>query len=172
METYGESARGFSWSGLIDSRDLHRFEKQCCTTKGGSCSVSHPKQFSRCPPAQCSTCPAPFVDALAFVLSTSAREHPSSSLIRSCGDVGVASSLFPQFRTVRTKVATLRAILLQPVPSKLFTTVVLFVSHSKKFLHHRRLMRVQTTCLQAPKIDCTLSCVTLLILNTKLHENF
>ena len=85
------------------------------------------------------------VDALAFVLSTSAREQPSSSLIldsfwfRRCG---VASSLLPQSRTARTKATTSRAILLQPAPSKLFTTVVLFVSHSKKnSLHHRRLTR-------------------------------
>ena len=54
------------------------------------------------------------------------------------GRYGVARNLFPQSRTARTKVSTSRAILLQPVPSKLFTTVVLFVSHHKKnFLHHR-----------------------------------
>ena len=71
--------------GWIDSRDRHRFAKHCQTTKGGSCSVSHLKHFSRCPPSQCSTYLALFVDALAFVLSTSAREQPSCSLIRDSG---------------------------------------------------------------------------------------
>ena len=84
-----------------------------------------------------------FLDALAFVFSTSAREQPSSSLIRVWFGRGcVASSLFPESRTARTKAATSRAMLHQPVPSKLFTTVVLSVSHSEKnFLHHRRLTR-------------------------------
>ena len=71
--------------GWIDSRDRHRFAKHCSTTKGGSCSFSHSKHFSCCPPAQCPTYPVLFVDALAFVLSTSAREQPSSSLIRESG---------------------------------------------------------------------------------------
>ena len=68
--------------GWIDSRDRHRFEKHCFTTKSGNCSFLHSKHFSRCPPTQSSMYPALFVDALAFVLTTSASEQPSSSLIR------------------------------------------------------------------------------------------
>ena len=34
----------------IDSRDRHRCAKHCLTTKGGNCSSSHKKHFSRCPP--------------------------------------------------------------------------------------------------------------------------
>ena len=61
------------------------------------------------------------------------------------GRCGVACSLFPQSRTSHANVATSRAILLQPVPNKLFTTVALFVSHGKKnTVHHRRLTRLHT----------------------------
>ena len=54
--------------------------------------------FSRCPSAQCSTHPALFLDALAFVLSTSAR----TALFQSdtgfwFGRCGVAISLSPQY---------------------------------------------------------------------------
>ena len=63
-----------------------------------------------------------------------------------CARCGTASSVFPQGRTARAEVATSRAILLQAVPSQLFTTVLLFVSENKKnFLHHRRLTRLHTT---------------------------
>ena len=72
--------------GWIDSRDRHRFAKHCSTTKGGSCSFLAFEAFFALPtPAQCPTYPVLFVDALAFVLSTSAREQPSSSLIRESG---------------------------------------------------------------------------------------
>ena len=86
---YGDKWR--TRTGWIDSRDRHRFEKHCFTTKGGSCSFSHSKHFSRCPLTQCSTYLALFVDALAFRLSTSSREHPSSILIRESGVGDVVS---------------------------------------------------------------------------------
>ena len=67
------------------------------------------------------------------------------------GRCGVASSLFPQSRTTRGKVATSRTISLQPVPCKFFTFFVLFVSHSKKIsLHHRRLTRLQHDTFTEP----------------------
>ena len=69
----------------IDSRDLHRFERHCFTTKGDICSFLRSNHFSRCPPTQSSTYPTLFVDALAFLLSTGAREQASSSLIRDSG---------------------------------------------------------------------------------------
>ena len=68
--------------GWIDSRDRRRFAKQCSTTQGGHCSLSQSQRFSRCPPSQCSTYPALFVDALAFVLSTSAENSPPPEMIR------------------------------------------------------------------------------------------
>ena len=68
--------------GWIDSRNRHRFAKHCLTPKG---AFLLSRICSLCPPAQCSTYLALFVDALAFVLSTSARDQPFSRLMRDSG---------------------------------------------------------------------------------------
>ena len=89
-----------------------------------------------------------FVDAFTFVLSTSAREQPSSCLIRDSGlGDGVQRAVcYRSLELHAQRWPPFRAILLQPMPSKWFTTVVLVVSHSKKnVLHHRRLTRLHTT---------------------------
>ena len=141
--TNGKNELGFSWDGLTHEIDI-ALQKHCFTKKGGNCSFSHSKHFSRCPPAQCSTYPAPVCRRFGFRVL---RQCQRTALLQSDTEVWfgrgcVASSLFPESRTARTKAATSRAILHQPVPSKLFTTVVLSVSHSEKnFLHHRRLTR-------------------------------
>ena len=111
MERNGEKVLGFSWNGLTQEIDMAlnnvASQQKVAIVPSRIQSifrVVHPHRFS--------TYPALFVDALAFVLSTS----------------------------------TSRAILLQPVPSKLFTTVVLLVTHSKNnLLHHRRLTRLHST---------------------------
>ena len=79
------------------------FAKHCFTTKGGNCSFSHSKHFSRCSPAQCSTHSALFVDALAFVLSTSARGTALFHFDTEAwfGGCAVASKVSPQSRTAR-----------------------------------------------------------------------
>ena len=66
----------------IDSRDRHRFAQHRFSKKCCICSFSRSKHFSRCPSIQCSTYRALFVDALPSVLSISAREQPSSNLVR------------------------------------------------------------------------------------------
>ena len=67
----------------LSSRQLTCLEIGALTTKGGSFLAF--EAFFALSPRPVFTYPAQFVDVLAFVLSTSAREKPSSSLIRDSG---------------------------------------------------------------------------------------
>ena len=115
-----------------DSRDRHRFEKHCLTTKGGNYSFSHSRLFAL-PSHPVFHVPRIVCRRLGF---RTLHQCQRTALLQSdtgfsFGRCGFASSLFPQSRTAHTTVATLRAIVLQPVPSKFFTTVVLFDSQSR-----------------------------------------
>ena len=80
--------------GRIDSRDRHRFAKHCLTTKGGSCSFSRSKHFSRCPTRRRFD-----FRALHWCQRTALLESDTRVWF---GRYGERSSLFPQFRTART----------------------------------------------------------------------
>ena len=147
----------------FDSRDPQRFEKHCFTTKGGNCSFSHSNRGFALPTCPVFHVPCTVCRRCGFLALHQCQRTPflQSDTGFLFGRYGVASSLFPQSRTARTQVATFRAILLQPVPNKLFTTVVLFVSLSKKnFLHHQRLTRLHTTLSQCRTRFLTTSCFT------------
>ena len=76
METNGESVRGFSWRGL--TQEIHIAFKNTASQQKVAIVSSRVRSIFR-------AFPALFVDALGFVLSTSAKEQPSSSLIRDSG---------------------------------------------------------------------------------------
>ena len=84
METNGENVLGVSRDALTQEIDIAS-QNIVSQPKVAIFLFAHPKNFSRCRPIQCSTYRALFVDALALVLSTSARKQPFSSLIRESG---------------------------------------------------------------------------------------
>ena len=111
--------------GWIDSRDRHRFAKHCLTPKGGISSFPHLFALPTRPVFHipCTVCGRFGFRALHQCQRPALLQTDTGFWFGRCG---VARSLFLQSRTARTKVSTSRAILLLPVPSKLFTTVVVF----------------------------------------------
>ena len=86
------------------------------------------RHVTRCPSSQCFTCFARFFRALSPVKRKGLLQSDEGNQV---WGLWSASILFPQSRAARTKMAGRLAILLRVVPSKLFTTVVLFVSNTK-----------------------------------------
>ena len=138
MVTSGENVLGFSWVGLTQEID-NVLRKHCLTTNRWQLFFLPFEAFFALP-----THPVFHVHRTVcrrFVFrALSLHQCQRTALLHSvtgvcsgrCG-VGEQSASRSLELHVR-KVATSRAILLQPVPSKLFMKVVLFVSHNKMHL--------------------------------------